>query len=445
MVNIQVYDANKKIETVRCDENETMVNLEKLEKKYGATEHSHIEKDTSKKTTMIRYYRESETHTIIISMSEHQAERVNDYLADYWEFVRLFDDDYTETEGDETMTEKIIEYTIEDRLSRNIREEDFKMHDAEGNTNFYIIETMDCGGELGNSYEVFMGKKLFNYYKTITGAKIGITKTFAQDENGNGLIPRDEINVIIVETVEKFSSPFKEDNENEGSETMTENNGYDRNFVLLEAGEFECDGRTFTYEGEPITVGDVVDNHRIDFKTTEGHNGSFHITETHHIMLMVHSYSDLGKFGVTYDEIVYAPVFDEIYATASDFIESMVGIANLYYDPSGEIRERVEYSSYKGRLLKDLVEMSKEELVAIDNEGVSDNFSLSDIGAYIDYLNQEAHNPNTWAKGVTITEEHIDYHIRHKIKWGIEYCEKYCSPSVEFFRLADKMYKAIRD
>ena len=116
MVNIQVWqkDENKKIETVRCDENETMINLEKLENKYGATQHSHIEKDTSKKTTMIRYYRESETHTIIISMSEHQAERVNDYLADYWEFVRLFDDEETEeteteeTEGDEQMTEKYI-------------------------------------------------------------------------------------------------------------------------------------------------------------------------------------------------------------------------------------------------------------------------------------------------------------------------------------------------
>lgn len=96
---------------------------------------------------------------------------------------------------------KTITYTTEERLSRNIRDEDFTMFDEEGNTNFYIIETMDCDGELGNSYEVFMGKKLFNYYKTIKGAKIGITKTFAQDENGNGLIPRDEINIIIVETV----------------------------------------------------------------------------------------------------------------------------------------------------------------------------------------------------------------------------------------------------
>lgn len=332
MVNIQVWqnDENKKIASFSCYENETMTNIQKLEGEYGEVQDTTLEKDTSNKTPMIRYYLLTETHTIIVSMTLYQAERVNDYIA---------------------------------------------------------------------SYEAF--------------------------------------EEIVNETEIK----------NEGDEIMNENCGYDRDIVLLEKGEFECDGRTFNYDGETIFVGDLLDGETtfLNFKTVEGNNGSFHITETHHIMLMVHSYSELGRFSVNYDEIVYAPRFEEIYETASDFIEAMVGIANRYYDPSGEIRERVEYSSYKGRLLKDLVNMSADELQAIDKEGADGNFSISDVGAYIDYLNQEAHNPNTWAKGVTITEEHIDYHIRHKIEWGIEYCEKYCSPSVGFFRLADKMYKAIRD
>ena len=218
-------------------------------------------------------------------------------------------------------------------------------------------------------------------------------------------------------------------------------NGYDNSKILLETGTFECNGRTFEYDGEPITVGDLVDNHRVSFKTVEGNNGSFHITETHHIMIMVHSLHKINRFGVSYSEIVYAPLFDEIYATAEEFIESMVEIANTYYDPAGEIRERVEYSSYKGRLLRDMVNMSKEELEAIDSEDSGAGIPASDVESYIKFLKAEGQDPKSWARGVTITEENVDYHIRSRIDRGIKYCEIYCSPSINFFKLAQAFYK----
>lgn len=487
MVNIQVYekDANKKIETKRCEENETMVNLEKLEKKYGATEHSHIEKDNSKKTTMIRYYRESETHTIIISMSEWQAERVNEYLADYWEFVRLFDDEETENEGDEKMTENTIAYTVQDRLSRNIMDEDFTMWDAEGNTNFYIIEEMACDGTFFCRYSVYMGKKYFGSYKTVRACKIAVTKTFAQDENGNGLIPREEIKFIIVNTIDDYSEDFEtaeefvtaiaekiekfleQDLECEadglrrnaqykgesfsslsqkietgtGDETMTENTGYDRDFVLLEAGEFECGGRTFTYEGEPITVGDVLDRTiGMDFPiaSDRDYQGHFGIAETGHIYCMVTTYMRDVRHLLSWEQIVYAPNFSDIYATASDFVESRIELLQTY-QPTKEFQEKVDHCTYKGRLFKDLVKMSADELEAVDNSSAS--FSTSDVQAYLDFLLAQAQDPKTWVKDLVITEDHIDFHIRNKINWGVDYCEKYCSPSLAFFRVAEKMYQ----
>ena len=162
------------------------------------------------------------------------------------------------------MTEKTITYTIADRLSRNIREEDFKMFDEEGNTNFYIIRCMDTTGEFSNYYDVYMGGKLFNGYKTITGAKIGITKTFAQDENGNGLIPRDEINVIIVETVEKI--------ETEGSEKMekylgvkTLKNGTEEE-VIIEAEDWD---EALLIMGSICAFDDNVDDYTCDLATDE--------------------------------------------------------------------------------------------------------------------------------------------------------------------------------
>lgn len=99
MVNIQVYekDGNKKIETVRCGENEIVRHIEK----YGEIQETQIEKDTSKKTTMIRYHISTETHRVIVSMTISQAERVNDYIASYEAFAEVFNE--TETEGDETM------------------------------------------------------------------------------------------------------------------------------------------------------------------------------------------------------------------------------------------------------------------------------------------------------------------------------------------------------
>ena len=104
MVNIQVYnEENKKIETVRCEENETMRNVQKLEDKYGETQVEKIEKDTSKKTPMIRYYLSTETHRIIVSMTIFQAERVNDYLASYEAFAKVYNETETENEGDENV------------------------------------------------------------------------------------------------------------------------------------------------------------------------------------------------------------------------------------------------------------------------------------------------------------------------------------------------------
>ena len=104
------------------------------------------------------------------------------------------------------MSEKT--YTMKEATSRNITD-DFKMFDEEGNTNFYIKPCIECGGSYAGGYEVFMGRKTFGYYKTTTACKIAVTKTFAQDENGNGLIPRDEIKFIIVNIVADYSEDFE--------------------------------------------------------------------------------------------------------------------------------------------------------------------------------------------------------------------------------------------
>lgn len=105
MVNIQVWqkDENKKIASFTCYENETMTNVHKLEEKYGEIQDTNIEKDTSKKTPMIRYYLSTETHTIIVSMTQYQAERVNDYIASYEAFAKTVNELETENEGDETV------------------------------------------------------------------------------------------------------------------------------------------------------------------------------------------------------------------------------------------------------------------------------------------------------------------------------------------------------
>lgn len=103
MVNIQVFKQNEKIETVRCGENEIVRHIEK----YGEIQETQIEKDTSKKTTMIRYHISTETHRIIVSMTISQAERVNDYIASYEAFAEVFNETETENEGDEKM-EKYI-------------------------------------------------------------------------------------------------------------------------------------------------------------------------------------------------------------------------------------------------------------------------------------------------------------------------------------------------
>ena len=96
MVNIQVFKQNEKIETVRCGENEIVRHIEK----YGEIQETQIEKDTSKKTTMIRYHISTESHRIIVSMTISQAERVNDYIASYEAFAEVFNEtEETETEG----------------------------------------------------------------------------------------------------------------------------------------------------------------------------------------------------------------------------------------------------------------------------------------------------------------------------------------------------------
>lgn len=84
--------------------------------------------------------------------------------------------------------------------------------------------------------------------------------------------------------------------------------------------------------------------------------------------------------------------------------------------------------------------MSEEELVAIDNEEPSAEISMSDVEAYVEWLIAEGQNPKNWVKDLVITEDHIDYLVRSRIRRGIDNCEKYCSPSVDFFRLADRVY-----
>ena len=235
-----------------------------------------------------------------------------------------------------------------------------------------------------------------------------------------------------------------EETETEGSETMTEKTGYDKETVLLETGEFKVDGETFTYEGEPITVGDVLDTSRVEFDLVgSDYKGRFLLLSTGHILCRCSHYSIKLNYTTTYDEIVYAPTFSEIYPTASDFIESRIELLNTY-QPTKEFQEKVDYCSYKGRLFKDLVKMTAEELVAIDNEEAGKEIPASDVKAYVEYLNEEGQKPSTWMEGVTITEELVDYHIRHNIERGIDKCEKYCSPSVEFFRLAEQFYKNMK-
>ena len=232
------------------------------------------------------------------------------------------------------------------------------------------------------------------------------------------------------------------DRKTEGSETMTENCGYDRDFVLLETGEFEVDGETFTYEGEPITVGDVLDHkiQMIDFNVTkEGYKGCFILMETGHILCRVSHYNRHLRHLFSTDEIVYAPTFSEIYPTASDFIESRIELLQRF-QPTKEFQEKVDYCSYKGRLFKDLVKMSNEELEVIDNEEASAEISMSDVEAYVEWLIGEGQNPKNWVKDLVITADHIDYLVRSRIGRGIDKCEKYCSPSVDFFRLADRVY-----
>lgn len=90
MVNIQVWQKNEKIASFSCYENETMTNVQKLEENYGEIQDTNLEKDTSNKTPIIRYYLSTETHTIIVSMTISQAERVNDYLASYEALVGVF-------------------------------------------------------------------------------------------------------------------------------------------------------------------------------------------------------------------------------------------------------------------------------------------------------------------------------------------------------------------
>ena len=232
-----------------------------------------------------------------------------------------------------------------------------------------------------------------------------------------------------------------------GDEKMTENCGYDRDFVLLETGEFKCGRDTFTYEGEPITVGDVLDHkiQIIDFNVTkEGHKGCFILMETGHILCRVSHYNRYLRHLFSTDEIVYAPTFSEIYPTASDFIESRIELLNTY-QPTKEFKEKVDYCSYKGRLFKDLVTMSEAELEAIDNEEASAEIPMSDVEDYVNFLIEDAPKPHNWVEGFVADEEHIDYRIRKWIDWGIHYCEKYCSPSVEFFRLAQEVYRTIKE
>ena len=100
------------------NENETMTNVSKLEDQYGKVQNIVLEKDTSKKTPMIRYHLSTETHTIIVSMTIYQAERVNDYIASYEELANekvcsvcfnLLKDYINEHSEKEFKTTKILE------------------------------------------------------------------------------------------------------------------------------------------------------------------------------------------------------------------------------------------------------------------------------------------------------------------------------------------------
>lgn len=596
MVNIQVLNnENKKIETVRCEENEIMSTMNfDIESKYGETQFDHIERDDSKKTPMIRYYFTTEKdYTVIVSMSIYQAERVNDYLATYEAFCEVFTDeeikekkatkpqhrfyriskhrpsrrDHYRKVKESQWRNKCTEQGIESAI-RNIRYAGRIVNDE---ITEMTVHTRDLNGEeiidgiwikcsdprydWDDGYFSFMvtyrpsrinweqtyeEQKMEAHEELLRFVEVALkyfeeekwdvnVEVFGDDNEFRGietLIPQTS---TIEETEETATEEEAENVENEttetetGDEKMTQiigNKEYDRETVLLETGEFTC-GNTFHYDGEPITVGDVLDakekkdddllgwviSYKVTFDvaeegwncrfllksngdiailvskdgkmhkeivyspTTKGYdrdfvlvegsqlysgkpitvgdiidnhrmsvvsgdkNVSIFVCETHHILMMSrHSC-----------QVVYAPRFEELYSSASNFIEAMTNVRNTYYDPDKEISKRVDYSSYKGRLYKDLVKMTAEELEAIDNEESSEGFPIEDVEAYVNWLVEDAPKPHNWQHGVVADEEHCDYFVRNKIEWGIRYCEEYCSPSLEFFRLAQGCYASIQD
>lgn len=295
-------------------------------------------------------------------------------------------------------------------------------------------------------------------------------KKFFEEEGLNPKITDDDMNETTLEELilsfsysqeeteeepaeaeEDVEQEETEENETEIEETENEeminmNEGYERDAVLLEAGEFEIDGRTFTYEGEPITVQEVLEDEiqMLNFPVAEeDYKGVFILTSTGTILCRVSSYNRELKHLFTYDKIVYSPRFEEIYPTAEEFIESRIELLDTY-QPTKEFKEEIDYCTYKGRLYKDLINMTTEELQAINNEEAGAEILAEDVENYVKHLIIQANNPKTWMAGVNITEELMDYHIRHNIGWGIKYCEQYCSPAVEFFRLAEKVYQSLK-
>ena len=76
-----------------------------------------------------------------------------------------------------------------------------KTFDENGKWNFFIRQGISCDGEVFGRYELYLGNKLFGSYNTVKAARRAIRRNFIVDKDGNGLIEKDDYNVIKINYV----------------------------------------------------------------------------------------------------------------------------------------------------------------------------------------------------------------------------------------------------
>lgn len=88
-------------------------------------------------------------------------------------------------------------YDLKEALSRNLTD-DFQMHDHDGKYNFYIKPTINIKGD-HMGYDIHLGKNYVGGFSSIDKCIKFIKRNFIQTRKGNGLIPRDDCNIIKIE------------------------------------------------------------------------------------------------------------------------------------------------------------------------------------------------------------------------------------------------------